>query len=85
MKTQQIAQQRYVFAQDTCGLGIPDFGVVYLQKGAIWAADDPVVQARPDFFDTEPPPDSIIRSTGVPFEESQAATLESWPTAGVAS
>lgn len=51
--------QRYVYANSTVYLPIPG-GVVSLNRGEVWYADDPFVIKRPDLFDAAPP---IVHST----------------------
>lgn len=60
----------YVFATSTCAVGW-NGGVVRLQAGDAWPADDPFVKARSEFFKKDPP---VIRSTGPAEARVESAT-----------
>jgi hypothetical protein len=67
----------FVVALDDCTTG-SESGLVRLRRGNLWAAEDPLCVARPWHFG--PVDESMLRrTTSVPFGESQATTLASWP------
>ena len=43
-----------VFATETASLTLPNGISVPVRKGSHWPADDPLVQAHPDWFTTNP-------------------------------
>ena len=48
---------RFVFSTATCGTATADGIGIDLREGDVWAADDPLVLARPGLFsDTSPAP-----------------------------
>jgi hypothetical protein len=63
----------YVYAVATCGTGTPDTVPVMLREGDVWAADDPLVLARPGLFSDEPPAPNFPRRT-VRAEDLPAST-----------
>jgi hypothetical protein len=68
----------HVFAKQTCAVGFGG-GVVRLKRGAVWAAEDPLVTARPELFSDEP---VILHSSGPgkpPVEEATAVPGEKRP------
>ena len=70
----------FVFAAATCSTGIASGVSVHLFKGAVWAADDPVVleHSHDGLFVDEPPPDMICRSTPDPARLEEAAGLSAF-------
>ncbi len=53
----------YVFATATCATGTEDEIPVNLREGDVWAADDPLVLARPGLFSDTPPAPNFPRRT----------------------
>jgi len=45
---------KVVFAKSTTTVGLPSGGVVGVQEGSHWSADDEVVRAHPDLFSEDP-------------------------------
>lgn len=63
----------YVYANETTITASPTGGVVRIKRGEAWAADDPLVKARPGLFSNEPP---TVRRTAAPVEQATAAPGE---------
>lgn len=43
-----------VYAVDSAQIPTTDVGLVFVEKGSHWPADDPVVKAAPSLFSTDP-------------------------------
>ena len=56
-------QAKYVFVSGSCGTATADGLGVDLHEGDVWAADDPLVLARPGLFCDEPPAPRFPRRT----------------------
>jgi hypothetical protein len=57
----------WVFATSTCAAGFVTAGVdmpISLRAGQVWAADDPLVQQRPELFAGECPEELVMRTAG---------------------
>jgi hypothetical protein len=48
-----------VYANSSCHVGYPGGGVVYVEAGQEWLADDPLVKARPDLFRDDAPEGTV--------------------------
>ena len=53
----------YVYATGTCGTATADGIGIVLREGDVWAADDPLVLARPGLFADTPPAPHFPRRT----------------------
>jgi hypothetical protein len=58
-----------VFARQSCSVTDASGLKVRLVEGEVWAADDPLVRARPDFFSVLPP---TVRRSGPAVREVEA-------------
>jgi hypothetical protein len=65
-------QTQYVYVSGTCGTATPDGLTVDLREGDVWAADDPLVLARPGLFSETPPPPYFPRRTVAAVEQPPA-------------
>jgi len=59
----KIATARVVYATATCGTATADGIGIVLREGECWAADDPLVIARPGLFSDTPPAPHFPRRT----------------------
>lgn len=67
---------KIVYACATCAL-IDDQGLpILLEEGEPWAADDPLVKARPNFFSEDPPLPNFPRRSVPVIEQTSAAPSE---------
>ena len=65
---------KFVFATASCGTATADGLTVNLREGDVWAADDPLVLARPGLFSTEPPAPRFPRRTVAASETAEPTT-----------
>jgi hypothetical protein len=67
---------RYVYATATCGTATADGIGIVLREGDTWAADDPLVIARPGLFADTPPGPNFPRRTVHAVEPAPAEPSE---------